>query len=285
MISSIAPNTITLFTRGYIPNIDSGSTFPKDYEYNAALWIKTNTPYNTIIISDPITIEILSGLADKVPLALINMGDPSRPEDILRIEKVFQLFKADNDSDVYKLLNELKSMGINTEEFYRSFRPNVDISFIILVSQRTSLWIDAEMKYPIVYFNERTVKMQHINNFLNSNFFEISYEVEGEIYIFKPIADLFWNTSDLSSNARAPCKYYSDFETVHMINEVDNLINRTFQFDAVNNYSTVSNLDFFNLKKSLTSEAWFKSAFYMSTQHARNTKRWEQYLILQILTC
>ena len=193
VVLSMAPKTIDLFTKwanvDLAPHINAGPTFPKDYEYEAALWIKKNTPPNTVIISDPVSVEILSALADRVPIAQISMGKPTRQEDMTRLKLIYKILTAGKDSDVYQLLDMLKSLGITTEQFFRSFHPVGDPSFIILVSQRTSLWLDVEMKYPIIYFNEHPVNMKYISKFLNSDLFELVYQVEGKIYIFKPLAD------------------------------------------------------------------------------------------------
>ena len=184
VVTSIAPKTISLFTKGYMPNIDAGRTLPHDYEYEVALWIKENTPLNTIIISDPISMEILSSLADRFPLALISMGNPSRPEDSVRLDMVLRILKANKDSDVHALLSELKRMGITTEEFYRSFRPIEGMSFIILISSRTSIWMDMDGKNPIVYFNERSVQDRHVSTFINSGTFKLVYELRDLVYVF-----------------------------------------------------------------------------------------------------
>jgi len=193
VVLSMAPKTIDLFTKwanvDLAPHINAGPTFPKDYEYEAALWIRKNTPPNTVIISDPVSVEILSALADRVPIAQISMGKPTRQEDMTRLKLIYKILTAGKDSDVYQLLDMLKSLGITTEQFFRSFHPVGDPSFIILVSQRTSLWLDVEMKYPIIYFNEHPVNMKYISKFLNSDLFELVYQVEGKIYIFKPLAD------------------------------------------------------------------------------------------------
>jgi len=202
IVLSIAPKTINLFTKwanvDLAPHINAGPTFPKDYEYEAALWIKKNTPANTVIISDPISIEILSSLADRVPIAQISMGHPTRQEDIIRLKLVYKILTTGEDSEVYQLLEELKNLGVTTEQFYRSFHPIGEPSFIILISQRTSLWLDVEMKYPIIYFNGSPVNIKYISYFLNSDLFELLYRIEDKIYIFKPVTDFSWNVTDHS---------------------------------------------------------------------------------------
>ncbi|MEM2465503.1 MAG: hypothetical protein QXL85_07855 [Candidatus Bathyarchaeia archaeon] len=192
IVFSVAPKTINLFTKlGNVDlapyGIDAGPTFPRNYEYEAALWIKKNTMPNTVIVSDPVNIEILSGLADRVPVAQISMGNPCREEDRTRLELIYRILTAEKDSEAYYLLGILKSMGITTEQYRRSFHSTGEESFIIVVSVRTSIWLDVKMNHPIIYYNECSMNMKYVSKFLNSNLFELLYKVEGKIYIFKPL--------------------------------------------------------------------------------------------------
>jgi len=284
IVLSIAPKTIDLFTKwanvDLAPNINTGPIFPRDYEYEAALWIKKNTPPNTVIISDPISIEVLNGLADRVPIAQISMGRPARKENITRLELIYKILTAERDSESYQLLNTLKNMGISTEQFYQSFYPVGDPSFIILVSQRTSLWLDVEMKYPIIYFNERPVNTKYISNFLNSDLFELLYQVEGKIYIFKTLADFFWNAADYSRDIVEKvegCVFTISFDDKQMmeqvafnITKIEGRVGSAAYFNGLDSYVFIPHLDELNIREAITLEAWIKPELEMPTEHVWN---------------
>lgn len=284
IVLSIAPKTIDLFTKwanvDVAPHINAGPTFPKDYEYEAALWIKENTPPNTVIISDPVSIEILSGLADRVRIAQITMGHLARKENITRLKLIYKILTAESDSEIYQLLDTLKNMGITTEQFYQSFYPVRYPSFIILVSQRTSLWLDVEMRYPIIYFNERPVNMKYISNFLNSDLFELLYKVEGKIYIFKPLGDFFWNAADYSMDVVEKvegCVFHISFDDKQMMEQVTLNITKVewrmgsaAYFNGFDSYVFIPYLDELNIREAITLEAWIRPELEMPTEHVWN---------------
>lgn len=279
MVASLAPKTLHLYTKGVIPDINSGPVLPLDYEYSAATWIKQNTPKNTVIISDPISMQILSALADRSPLIHLSMGKPVGADGYTRLESVYNLLTSQNDSSIIFSLNQLREMGLTTEEYYRSFKSMDSMSFIILISQRTSIWLDSKMSYPVIYFNARDVNQNNLGVFLDSYMFEKSFSIADKIYLFNPLIDLVWDPS-IYCNSMTELPDFglqtisfdnqssANFQDFNLTSLVDGKFGESAYFNGLNNYATT--FQTFDLGDSFTIETWVKPDQDMPTQHIWN---------------
>jgi hypothetical protein len=211
ILSSIIPHTDFLFTRGgdvimHRHRDPTNPNFPLWYEYEAALWIKKNTPRSTIIISDPVTMDLLSALSDRIPLAHIFMGRPVRPQDKEGVNIVLKLLKSEKDIDVYNYLTKIGQIGVSGGEFYRSFEPLKNMSFIIVITPRTVKWLESNGRQPIVYLSqdEHKISGNIISVFAESDLFEKIFNLDNVLYIFRPrytqilpAVDFLGNTGDI----------------------------------------------------------------------------------------
>ncbi|CEG11528.1 membrane hypothetical protein [groundwater metagenome] len=197
-------NDIT--TVGADSGISTISSFDKE-EYDAALFIEKNLP-NAIIISDPWTQNIISGLSGTQNLGEMNGGG--------NIKRCIQKIIISWDSvDAYNLSMTILSKNISTdysiikkEDIFQQqeiavIRGNrFELNFtkkdpLIVITPRTikygkysSAWFLAKTKSYIwedMFPVKGTLdsRSPEIEKFFNSTYFELIYNDENKIYIFK----------------------------------------------------------------------------------------------------
>lgn len=185
ILASIVPQAVDLFWGG--SNSDSTeATLPTDVEFQASQWIKENTSSSAVILSDPVSMDIISSLSERISLAQFSMGNPVRePEDTTRVALVLQLFESNTSLNIYDCLSQLSQIGVSGDEFYRSFEPLETPSFLMLMSSRTVAWIESGGQNVITYLDQKPIPDSYISKF-ESNLFDIVFSINQFLYIVKP---------------------------------------------------------------------------------------------------
>ena len=279
MLSSIIPNFLTLYGR---------PSFIEDYEYEAAKWIKENYSRNTLLVSDQASMLFLSALCDKVSLVQLTQSFPKGiPIDAQRLSLIYPLFLTDNAYEVYSLLSELEELGVTTEEYFTSIQPLENPDYLIVISPRTSQWVDWGGKtviwYPNgnVYSNKPTslsIRQDYLKKFFDQNLFDLVYEDKGKMYIFKPVWSEIFQAKDYSGevgentddavlifnfNEETDTTLYDKsgnkndgtiFEATWSSDESRNVLG----FDGVNDYVSIPHDESLNITEELTLEVWIK---------------------------
>jgi hypothetical protein len=277
--ASVIPNFLSLYGR---------SSFIENYEYEAAQWIKENSSQNTLLLSDQATMLLFSSLCDKYTLVHLTQNYPEGyPIDVQLLSFIYNLFLTTDPLKVYTSLMEIKALPIQTEEYYQSFQPIKNPDFLIIISPRTSLWADWGGKTVIWYpngnvYNNKpanlSIRQDYLSKFLDSKFFNLVYQEEGKIYIFKPLWSEIVQSKDypgqVGENSDAAALLYNFNEmsgtTLHDTsgNLNDGKIigstwvnsgNRTaLYFNGVDDYVVVPNQKSLNITEEITLEAWIK---------------------------
>jgi len=160
-------------------------------EYQAGIWIKHNTPKDTFIISDPATLGIIIGWSNqkmsndpvitkhgKMPTMPLNTNiDPPLQEYIETLKTVF----IEKDSTkTYKKIEKVTNNSNNS---------------LVVISKRTMYWIENNysdykcqqscMWYPYSETNISLHEVSYFKKFFNSSYFELIYNDNDKIYIFR----------------------------------------------------------------------------------------------------
>jgi len=279
IFSSLIPQYLTLYER---------PSFIEKYEYEAAKWIKENASKNTLLISDQASMLFLSGLTDTITLVHLTQNFPTTyPLDIQRLSLIYQLFLTDNGYEVYELLSELKILGVTTEQYFTSLRPLEYPDYLIVISPRTSKWVDWGGKTVIWYPNDNvysnkptslSIKNDYVMKFFDENLFELLYEIENKIYIFKPIWSEIFQARDFPGEVGknmddAVLRFDFTEETETIVydksgNENDGSIigatwytddsHNALEFNGLADYVFVTDHESLDITSELTLEAWIK---------------------------
>lgn len=160
-----------------------------DYEYGAIEWIKGNTDENARIISDYQTIQMFNSMADRISITEkfmnINKLNESQLNQFYHIKE--NIFLAENSEDAYEAILQLKGSEQDNDIEYLSSMGKLnqdDVYFIIVVSSKTSQWIRKPGIAPIFQPVESNVNSLDLEIFNNSKLFDLSYQVDDEIYIY-----------------------------------------------------------------------------------------------------
>ncbi|MCR3907029.1 MAG: LamG domain-containing protein [Tenericutes bacterium] len=278
IVSSVLPPFLTLYER---------PSFIEDYEYEASQWIKENASRDTLLVSDQASMLFLSGLTDTTTLVHLTQNFPKEyPLDAQRLSLIYQLFLTDNAYKVYDFLSELEELGVTTEEYYTSFQPLENPEYLIVISPRTSMWVDWGGKpviwYPNnnVYSNKPTslsIRDAYLTKFFDENLFDLLYADEDKIYIFKPVwSEIFQATDypgEVGENVDDALLLFDFNEDPEKTlydksgNKNDGIIigttwsneetRKALEFD-IDDYVLVPQHESLNITEELTLEAWIK---------------------------
>lgn len=277
--SSVIPNFLSLYGR---------SSFIEDYEYKAAQWIKENSSQNTLLVSDQATMLLFSGLCDKYTLVHLSQNYPKGyPTDMQLLSFIYDLFLSNGPLKAYTFLSELKALPIGTEEYYQSFQPIKNPDFLIIISPRTSLWVNWGGKTVIWYpngnvYNNKpanlSIRQDYLSKFFDMSFFDLVYQDEGKIYIFKPLwseivqskdypgqvgknsddAALIYNFTEVSETTLHDTSWNLNDGEILGPTWINNGNRTALYFNGVGDYVIVPNQKSLNITEEITLEAWIK---------------------------
>jgi len=168
----------------------SSSEYVADYEYKTANWIKENLPENTLVVSDYRTMLLMDSLGNKIWVTGKGMHAQSlgsnESKQAINIIK-YEIFKANSSEKVYLSVQKLPALIHVQERSYLSYTGIVsnDLGMIIIVSSRTVKWIEQEGIDDVMDAQYSKVDPKYIEIFENATYFELIYNVDETLYIFR----------------------------------------------------------------------------------------------------
>jgi len=144
-------------------------------EYDAARWLRENMPRNTVVLSDPYTINLMASLSDfKSPYKRIWIEPKEYPAESLQIMSDIRtkFFLDDNNEEREGFLNEIMT-------------DNDAQSVIIIINSRTATWIGSDKFFIVPYSGIRTVQVPVVESLINLFPAKLVYTDEKTIYVYK----------------------------------------------------------------------------------------------------
>ena len=168
----------------------SSLEYVADYEFRATDWIKENLPENTLIVSDYITMLLMNSLGNKIwvtgkAMHAQTLGSNESKQAVNIIK--YEVFKANSGEEAYLSVQKLLSLIHIQERSYLSYietNPN-DLDIVIIISSRTVKWIEQEGINDVMDAQYSKVNPKYIEIFNNSKYFELLYEIDGLLYIYR----------------------------------------------------------------------------------------------------
>jgi hypothetical protein len=157
-----------------------------DYEYSAAQWLKDNTPENSLLISDFVTMQIMAPLSDK----LLPMGRNYRvqaltSEDLQTTWRIKNMLSdsAFTDDDIEYLLGSVSS---SDERFSNKINMSAsNKSILIVLTPRTVDWVKQTGISEVWSPEKTTVDKTYLEAFTKNNPVDVIYSYEEQVYVFK----------------------------------------------------------------------------------------------------
>lgn len=196
---------ITLFTGvTSMGNSEHISSFTY-YEYQTGTWIKNNLKDNVVILSDPMTQLILSGISKKR-----NFGEGS--SDINTKKALKQIFISNNPREASHLIqNTYNNLSTGKRDnYFRTFfapiRESDDEDIIVVISGRTETWVKGSDESSIDFwgtnqFPNEFIDKDIVSKFMDEAYFELVYNYNNDIYIFRLITDKKRYANDYSDRS------------------------------------------------------------------------------------
>ena len=144
-------------------------------EYDASKWLRENMPANTVVLSDPYTINLMGSLSDlKSPYKRIWIEPKEYPIESLQIMSDIRtkFFLADNNEEKRGFLN-------------RIMVDNNATSAIIIINSRTAKWADSDQFFIVSYTGVRPVQESVVESLINQFPAKLVYTDEKTIYMYK----------------------------------------------------------------------------------------------------
>ena len=153
-----------------------------EYEYNAAMWLRSNVPENVRIISDVRTMIILTPLANKKWLIERKMNVFNLPTQYIKE----RILLAQDSKQAYQAISALHDrIPWHEQYFIEDVNYSLD-GFIIVISARTQRWLEQEGIADVEFPHYGEVDPSIIEKFMISNYFKLIYVSKGrELYIFQ----------------------------------------------------------------------------------------------------
>jgi len=192
-------------------------TLYSDYEYEMGIWIKDNKPHDSIIISDPETIHILSGLSGRYSIIPNTMlVEELQLSDYIKLKYIKEnIFNTLNPDLAY---NYSKIIGKNNH-------------IIIIFSGRTAEWI-SKISYQFIQHPVPFYEIPGFTKFFNNSYFRLiksfgnnqifAFELVKRDYYYYNNYDIFYKNNieefdNITSYANDPNDAYNQWYLVKVI--------------------------------------------------------------------
>jgi len=191
IISTFPPLVYHVYEESHLFRISSLVSVA-DYEYRAALWLKDNLPERVAVISDYMTIQILSSIGNKIWL-------PGRAMDVISLDNSsralmerikYNIFKANSSEQAYNNILPLYNlMHAQDRQYLKYLGIEKDtISFVVILSSRTDKWISEEGIGDVLSARYSKISVDLLKIFDNPRYFKLIYkDVDEYLYIFEVI--------------------------------------------------------------------------------------------------
>jgi hypothetical protein len=184
MIILLPSLIIPVYQRSYEP-FSLGQSILSDYEYSAAQWLKDNTPQNSLLISDFVTMQLMAPMANKIlPIARSYRVAALTSNDLETTSRIKDMLARSNFS--YENANYLLGRISSTDQRFiqNTGIPASNGSVLIIITPRTQEWAKQTGTSEVWYPAQATVDESYIESFAK-NPVELIYSYKQEIYVFK----------------------------------------------------------------------------------------------------
>jgi len=191
MLSIIIPTLVfPVYTRfSFTYSNQQYYTCIADYEYQAALWLKENTPENTKIISDYRTMVLIIPLSNKIWLTDRQMNVLSLPDEDRQLVSYIKnnIFLAPDSKHAYEAIWNLSNRIPWQENPFLECTglSESNITFVVIISARTVKWIEQQGIIDVAFPQYVNVNPKYLEIFLDTNYFELLLNIDDKIYVFK----------------------------------------------------------------------------------------------------
>lgn len=173
-------------------------TLITDEEYQLALFIREEMPGNIRIISDYFSMWVLTPLSNKIWIIdkFMNLEEMTN-EEVEKIQYIKNnIFLAKSSKEAYKAILGLEKNFKEPfdEADYIRKTGKVQLSFIIVLSRRTSSWVKKEGYYGLTFDIDTHVDQNLLRLFEDERFFTPLYNINDKIYAFQ--VNLKYNFSE-----------------------------------------------------------------------------------------
>jgi len=144
-------------------------------EYEAGKWLRQNVPYNTLVVSDPFSINLMTELSDlKPPYKRIWIEPREYPVESLRIMSDIRtkFFLGDNNEDRRAFLNKIMI-------------DNNVTSVIIIVNSRTIKWTNSDELIYVTYSGLPDMQVSVIQKLINQFPAKLIYTDQKTTFMYK----------------------------------------------------------------------------------------------------
>lgn len=164
-------------------------SFLRDYESRAIDEYISRLPEDVRIISDPFTMIAFTSLTGRV--GLVEHGMAPLGEQYKSIDTIMTIwndvFHGHSSSAIASAIMKFQySIPSDEERYVARTQTGLNLSkFIVVISARTSWWLDNND--PLGYytlFPSYNVSLSHIIQFLDLSYFNLTYKIDRELYIF-----------------------------------------------------------------------------------------------------
>ncbi len=150
------------------------------YEWQIAMWFKKNTGHDARIISDPFTMFVINGLADKISLVRLSMHIHELPEhEQYKIYLIKKLFLSENSTEAYSIIRKIANFSPPLTDLLYMDAIGIqakNITLYIVLTARTVSWIRSstlELIYVPVY---RNIPEKILLAFSDEKYFKLVYQ-------------------------------------------------------------------------------------------------------------
>lgn len=180
-----------------------------DYEEKAINEYIAKLPQDVRIISDPFTMIVFSSLSNRIGLVEHGIAPlTDQYKSASTVSTIWSIFHSDSSLGIHESIMNLQNVIPLDEQLYvQSTRTSLNLSrFMVIVSARTSWWLDNgdPLGYYTLFPWSYNVTLSHIIQFLDPSTFNLTYRIDGKIYIF--IA----GEGDNSPSYRVDTRYLSE---------------------------------------------------------------------------
>jgi len=186
IVALLIPNLIIpVYQRHY--NSSLGQYIISSYEYDAAKWLRENTPENSLIISDYVTMQLMSPLSNKmlpIPRSYrIQALNYSDQQAVLYIKNMLSGYFDNITLCARYLIEKMDSAD-------KRYCESVNIAWnqsnvLIILTSRTIKWLEQQGTAEIWLPPDEPVDPKFLRLFQESNSLELIYSYETKIYIFR----------------------------------------------------------------------------------------------------
>ena len=160
-----------------------------DYEHLTLAWLRENLSANARLVSDPHDMHVFSELTNSVDLLehamTVTEMSPSGRRQVSDIKN--RVFAAENSQQAYQALYDLLGQGLsyrNRDYATRTGKEARDVQFLVIVSGKTSQWLESVDLDPSYHPVVGDVDPTHLSNFYDLRFFRLLYQVDDTSFVF-----------------------------------------------------------------------------------------------------